>query len=153
MTRHNLEVHLKWLLQQGPAIYPSLSPSARENRNSTRENHTQYQPTPALNATGNQVPEIAIGDSQPLQNNSVDNADKGPEVESDEDMARLLLAPQSASKPRLFSRSTGAVTGSPSKPNGRPPAQSPTRQREVLKSPAIKSMNIYLLKSFRTTND
>ncbi|KNG83175.1 recQ family helicase MusN [Aspergillus nomiae NRRL 13137] len=139
MTRHNLEVHLKWLLQQGPAIYPSLSPSARENRNSTRENHTQYQPTPALNATGNRVPEIAIGDSQPLQNNSVDNADKRPEVESDEDMARLLLAPQSASKPRLFSRSTGAVTGSPSKPNGRPPAQSPTRRREVLKSPAIKS--------------
>ena len=153
MTRHNLEVHLKWLLQQGPSLYPSLSPSARDSRNSIREYHTQNRPTPALHATGNQVPKIGIGDSQPLRNNSVDNADKGFEVESDEDMARLLLAPQSASKPRLFSRPTDAVNGSPSKPNVRTHAPSPTRQWEARKSPAIKSMVIDLLKSFRTTND
>ncbi|GMG22703.1 unnamed protein product [Aspergillus oryzae] len=119
MTRHNLEVHLKWLLQQGPSLYPSLSPSARENRNSIRENHTQNRLIPALHATGNQVPEIAIGDSQPLQKKPVDNVEKDFEVESDEDMARLLMAPQSASKPRLFSRPTDAVNRSPSKVNGR----------------------------------
>ncbi|GMG01040.1 unnamed protein product [Aspergillus oryzae] len=119
MTRHNLEVHLKWLLQQGPSLYPSLSPSARENRNSIREIHTQNRLIPALHATGNQVPEIAIGDSQPLQKKPVDNVEKDFEVESDEDMARLLMAPQSASKPRLFSRPTDAVNRSPSKVNGR----------------------------------
>ncbi|KAE8367821.1 hypothetical protein BDV27DRAFT_154575 [Aspergillus caelatus] len=148
MTRHNLEVHLKWLLQQGPSLYPSLSLSVRDSRNSIRENHTQNRPIPALHATGNQVPEIAIGDSQPLQNSSVDNADKGFEVESDEDMARLLLAPQSANKPRIFSRPTDAVNGSPSKPNGRTHAQSPTRQREARKSPAIKGTQGDTLSSF-----
>lgn len=153
MTRHNLEVHLKWLLQQGPSLYPSLSPSARENRNSIRENHTKNRLIPALHATGNQVPEIAIGDSQPLQKKPVDNVEKDSEVESDEDMARLLMAPQSASKPRLFSRPTDAVNRSPSKVNGRTHAESPTRRREALKSPTVKSMVINLLKSFRTTND
>ncbi|KAE8421686.1 hypothetical protein BDV36DRAFT_304392 [Aspergillus pseudocaelatus] len=148
MTRHNLEVHLKWLLQQGPSLYPSLSLSVRDSRNSIRENHTQNRPIPALHATGNQVPKIAIGDSQPLQNSSVDNADKGFEVESDEDMARLLLAPQSANKPRIFSRPTDAVNGSPSKPNGRTHAQSPTRQREARKSPTIKGTQGDTLSSF-----
>ncbi|OOO10589.1 ATP-dependent DNA helicase RecQ [Aspergillus oryzae] len=148
MTRHNLEVHLKWLLQQGPSLYPSLSPSARENRNSIRENHTQNRLIPALHATGNQVPEIAIGDSQPLQKKPVDNVEKDFEVESDEDMARLLMAPQSASKPRLFSRPTDAVNRSPSKVNGRTHAESPTRRREALKSPTVKSTQGDTLSSF-----
>jgi bloom syndrome protein len=53
-------------------------------------------------------------------------------------MARLLFAPQSASKPRLFSRYTDTVTGSPRAPNDRPLAQSPTRHREAPKRTAIK---------------
>ncbi|KAE8354668.1 hypothetical protein BDV28DRAFT_130454 [Aspergillus coremiiformis] len=136
MTRHNLEVHLKWLLDQGPSLYPSLSPSARENRNSIPGSQSNNPSIPALRVLDGQFPEIAIGDSQLFQEKSIDNVDDVPEVKSDTDMARLLFAPQSASKPRLFSRSTDAVTGSP---KARTHAQSPRRKREALKSPEIKS--------------
>ncbi|KAB8235234.1 RecQ family helicase MusN [Aspergillus alliaceus] len=139
MTRHNLEVHLKWLLAQGPSLYPSLSPSARQNRSSIKESLSQNPPIPTLRAPGSQVLEIA-GDSQHTHENSVGNVGDNTEVKSDADMARLLFAPQSANKPRLFSCSTDAVPRSPRESEDCTHDQSPTRQRRVLKSPTIKSI-------------
>ncbi|KAL4788349.1 hypothetical protein BJX76DRAFT_175470 [Aspergillus varians] len=99
MTKSNLKTHLKWLLDQGPSLYPVLTPPAWEPHVNSNESHSN--PVPTLNLIASQTEELSIKDSQPVLETSVKN--DGFEVDSDTDMARLLLAPPSASKPRMLS--------------------------------------------------
>ncbi|KAJ5081611.1 ATP-dependent DNA helicase [Penicillium alfredii] len=82
MTKNNLATHLKWLLARGPSLYPSLTADSTE-----RDNRAPQQPTPPV-------------DNLDL---IVKVLDDGEDVK-DDTMAKLLLAPQSASKPRMLSR-------------------------------------------------
>ncbi|KAJ5669705.1 Bloom syndrome protein [Penicillium macrosclerotiorum] len=94
MTKTNLAVHLKWLLGQGPSLYPSLSaeipPIEPENRVSL-----QQPPLP---------------DEGELSNVILEDLDDV----SDDNMARLMLAPPSGSKPRMLSCSDTRPPSSPS---------------------------------------
>ncbi|KAL4887179.1 hypothetical protein BJY04DRAFT_213132 [Aspergillus karnatakaensis] len=102
MTKSNLKNHLKWLLDQGPSLYPVLTPAAWEADVNPNEPHSGAIPT--LKLIASQTEELSIKDSQPIVRSTVrDNADDGSEALSNEDMARLLLAPPSASKPRMLS--------------------------------------------------
>lgn len=85
MTKNNLAVHLKWLLKQGPSLYPSLTTGSPQIE---RDNRTFQQPIPPSdrNETLEAIPE------------------DGDDV-TGEEMAKLMLAPSSGSKPRMLSRS------------------------------------------------
>ncbi|KAJ5089943.1 Bloom syndrome protein [Penicillium argentinense] len=85
MTKNNLAKHLKWLLKQGPSLYPSLI-SETPVEQSTR---VPQQPTPP-----DETPEIP---DEILED--VDDA-------TDKTMARLMLCPSSESKPRMLSQSS-----------------------------------------------
>lgn len=93
MTKNNLAVHLKWLKTQGKPSYPQIAQSSSPRR----ENHEPQQPTPPID-------ESAILDDIP----------EDVENETDEEMARLLYAPQSARKPRLLSRPDTLPANTPS---------------------------------------
>lgn len=84
MTKNNLAVHLKWLLKQGPSLYPSLT---SESPPVERDDRVSQQPTPPSDK------------AEPLEAILEDDDDV-----TGEDMARLMLAPSSASKPRMLSR-------------------------------------------------
>lgn len=84
MTKNNLSVHLKWLLKQGPSLYPSLT---TESPPVERDIRVSQQPTP---------PSDKKDTLEPIQEDGDDAAD--------ENMARLMLAPLPASKPRMLSR-------------------------------------------------
>ncbi|GFF83934.1 ATP-dependent DNA helicase hus2/rqh1 [Aspergillus udagawae] len=118
MTKNNLDVHLQWLLDQGPTLYPSLTSFAQEIQNSaSRQPTTRPQPADS-NESIDRSGSIHVGDSQVIReirtNEEKDAGGDATEVD-DPNMARLLLAPQSASKSRLLSRpgerptSTGSV--------------------------------------------
>lgn len=101
MTKSNLKTHLKWLLDQGPSLYPALTPLAWESY--VKPNDSYSNPAPKLNLIASQTEDLRIKDSQPAFEATVDQADDGFEAYSDADMARLMLAPPSASKPRMLS--------------------------------------------------
>lgn len=94
MTKNNLAVHLKWLLNQGPSLYPSLS---TETPRIERENRVSQQPTPPSDES--EKPDEFLEDGDTVTN---------------ETMARLMLAPPSASKPRLLSRPDSRAESTPS---------------------------------------
>ncbi|KAE8153410.1 hypothetical protein BDV25DRAFT_149414 [Aspergillus avenaceus] len=152
MTRHNLEVHLKWLLDQGPSLYPSLSPSALENHRPIQQLQTHDQ---SIHAPASQSLEIPIGDSRPLDKahveSSVKYAEDGLDDKLDSDMARLLFAPQSASKPRLLSRSSQPVPRSPKRPIDPLPEPTPTRHSAVNGTKHITSSSLYSAKKRATS--
>lgn len=84
MTKNNLAVHLKWLLKQGPSLYPSLT---TESPPVERDIRVSQQPTPPSDKNETLGAILEDGDDA-----------------TDESMARLMLAPSSASKPRMLSR-------------------------------------------------
>lgn len=145
MTKNNLSTHLKWLLKQGPSLYPSLTPSAHENQNNAdARNPARGQPTSAQDQPGIDSRSSRDVDSERIQETFVDDiGDNNAEVKTDTNMARLLFAPQSASKPRLLSsskKSPAARTLGAS--NGRVPEKSPTERKtrdpNVVKGTAVK---------------
>lgn len=85
MTKNNLAVHLKWLLNQGPSLHPSL---VTESPPIQRERVSQQ---PHLPSDENELLDAIIEDA--------DNSEDG----LNEDMAKLQSS-LSARKPRLFSR-------------------------------------------------
>lgn len=85
MTKNNLAVHLKWLLKQGPSLYPSLT---TESPPIERDVRVSQQPTPPSD-----------------KNETLEGILEDGDDATDKNMARLMLAPSSASKPRLLSRS------------------------------------------------
>lgn len=130
MTKNNLTTHLKWLLKQGPSLYPSLIPSVHDSRKDIG--------VPS-------VPQAQLGLDQPgassglgaesdleripgtfTNDTGTDDADASID---DTNMARLLIAPQSTSKPRLLSSSKKSAetrkTG-----DGVAPEASPSEQRK-----------------------
>lgn len=137
MTRHNLEVHLKWLLDQGPSLYPSLSPSARVPDDiSASQRLAGNPPIPTPDAPVGQVAAGALDDTQSVQDTFLDDdLEAGAGTETDINMARLLFAPESSRKPRLLSHSKDQV---PKTPNGRSSLESPTSNRMILPQTSAK---------------
>ena len=84
MTKNNLAVHLKWLIKQGPSLYPTLS---AESPPIERDNRASQQPPPASD-----------------ENELLDAILEDVDDDHNESMARLVAPPQSARKPRLVSR-------------------------------------------------
>lgn len=145
MTKNNLSTHLKWLLKQGPSLYPSLTPSAHENQNNAdARNSTQGQPTSAQDQPGiNLRSSRDVGSERILETFVDDIEDNNAEVKTDTNMARLLFAPQSASKPRLLSSSKKSpVARTLGASNDRVPEKSPTERKtrdpNVIKGMAVK---------------
>jgi hypothetical protein len=110
MTKNNLAVHLKWLKTQGKPLYPQLVQTSPHGPN----NNVPQQLTPPTD-------EFA----------ALDDILEDVENETDEAMARLLFAPQSASKPRMLSRpdTLPASTPSISKKRAEPKQSSVIRGR------------------------
>ncbi|OJJ50167.1 hypothetical protein ASPZODRAFT_58591 [Penicilliopsis zonata CBS 506.65] len=138
MTKNNLSAHLKWLLKQGPSLYPSLTPSPEDNR--IYPEH-EGRPT-ALDITILEVSSTGptgggVGDSQ------VATDGDGTEVISDTEMARLYLAPQSASKPRMLSRQNGGLLGTPKTPSYRARTEAVSSQSATQRSGVSKERQIY----------
>lgn len=85
MTKNNLAVHLKWLLNQGSSLHPSLS---TETPPIQRERVSQQPPLPS---DERELLDAIIEDAQDTEN------------VLNEDMAKLQTS-LSARKPRSFSR-------------------------------------------------
>lgn len=94
MTKNNLAVHLEWLLNQGPSLYPSLS---AETPPIESNNRASQQPPPP-------------SDETELLDAILEDVDD----EHDESMARLVAPSQSSRKPRLVSRPDTWPENSPS---------------------------------------
>ncbi|PLN81786.1 RecQ family helicase MusN [Aspergillus taichungensis] len=130
MTRNNLQSHLKWLLGQGPSLYPSLTPAAGDNRDPTSgRSRSDTRPPQARIATNDDIGDIATRDSQLVLD---DNAAQPEDLTPDDDMARLMFAPQSASKPRMLSRAKSSVSSPPSVANGSGIVETPKVRKEAL---------------------
>ncbi|CAG8920021.1 unnamed protein product [Penicillium salamii] len=104
MTKNNLAVHLKWLKTQGRPSYPQLGQSSAR-----RDSHGPQHPTPPID-------QIA----------TLDDIPEDVENETDEEMARLLFAPQSASKPRMLSRPDVVPANTPSTTKKRSESKQPS---------------------------
>jgi bloom syndrome protein len=130
MTRSNLNIHLKWLLDQGPSLYPVLTPPAWESH--VNPNNSYSNTAPTLSLVASQPEEFSITNSQSfLQTDIKNDAIDEIELDSDPEMARLMLAPSSASKPRMLSQKKE----SPGSTQKSPKARSPTK-REVTQTPS-----------------
>ncbi|KAI9042492.1 RecQ family helicase MusN [Aspergillus affinis] len=140
MTRHNLEVHLKWLLDQGPSSYTSLSPSPRVSSDLSASQRPTGDPSiPAPIAPVGHIATSAVNDTESLQDTFVDDdLEAGAGTDSDINMARLLLAPQSSRKPRLLSHPKDPIPGVPKTPNGRSSLDTPQSSRKVLPQTSAK---------------
>ncbi|KAJ5595045.1 Bloom syndrome protein [Penicillium hispanicum] len=103
MTKNNLAEHLKWLLKRGPSLYPSLS--------------TENPPVevPQQNRVSQLTPP---SDESELLDAILEDED----AVTQENMARLHLAPQSARKPILVSLPDTWPEGTPSTAKKQPPA-------------------------------
>ncbi|KAL6234715.1 hypothetical protein BDW75DRAFT_240831 [Aspergillus navahoensis] len=137
MTKSNLKTHLEWLLDQGPSLYPVLTPSAWEPDVNPIDSQGNSDPT--FNLIETQTKELSIKDSQPiLEPTANDLTDDVIDIDSDSDMARLMLGPlSSAVKPRLLStkESPGSVRKA-SKSSSANWKVSQTPRSETVKEPA-----------------
>lgn len=131
MTKSNLATHLRWLVKQGPSLYPSLTPSAHE----TRDDITTRNPAPALpiSALGQTGAGSSFGRDSDLDRipGTIVEDTGSNDADADTNMARLQFAPQSASKPRLLSSSKKPFEGTPKNSLERIPEKSPTAHRGV----------------------
>ncbi|RAH85936.1 ATP-dependent DNA helicase [Aspergillus japonicus CBS 114.51] len=118
MTKNNLTAHLKWLLQQGPALYPSLVSSEHEYQNNTTSARSALplSPLTTLPTSTAQIDgPFAIDDSQPtrgIEDQTNFNNDGDIDSESEE-MARLVLTPGSGRKPRMLCLSKDSPSQTP----------------------------------------
>ncbi|KAJ6127059.1 DNA helicase ATP-dependent RecQ type [Penicillium sp. IBT 18751x] len=120
MTKNNLASHLKWLLNQGPSLYPSL---ITDTPLIERDNCVSQQPTPPS-----------------------DESDEPNEIfehcndVTDENMARLMLAPQSASKPRMLSHPDNSIERTPSTSKKLPSSKSVVQESYYEPTSSSKSI-------------
>ncbi|KAL4739632.1 hypothetical protein BDV11DRAFT_169927 [Aspergillus similis] len=130
MTRSNLKTHLNWLLDQGPSLYPVLTPLAWDSH--VNPTNSQSNPAPILNLIGGHQ-ELSVKDSQPIFESVInDPADDVIDIESDTDMARLMLDhPLSASKPRMLSAKESLSSA-------RNASKSSSARQEVSQAPSSK---------------
>lgn len=137
MTKNNLAVHLKWLLKQGPSLYPSLIPSERDNQIA----HVDHgiapdQPTRQWNVSGTDL----AGSQANIRTTIQNTVRNGTDVNDDEEMARLVLAPHSSSKPRMLSLANDASSRTPKASGGWSVEESPTRERGTQRKNAAKGV-------------
>lgn len=143
MTKNNLTTHLKWLLKQGPSLYPSLTLSAHENRNNANNQNPPHvrpileQPTVDIELGKEGHPDSIAGTF--VKGTGADDADVKVD---DTNMARLLLAPQSANKPRLLSSPKEPVEGNKAGNSGAH-EKSPSEQRKRRNPNVVKGMAAY----------
>lgn len=115
MTKNNLRVHLGWLLDQGPSLYPSVKPPAggSDDRQVSRQS-VLHEAGQASTSTGLVTDGLLgiladIGDSvEECGSDAIPH-----EVANNSVMARLSLAPQSASKPRMLFQNDQSLLGTP----------------------------------------
>ncbi|KAL4979049.1 hypothetical protein BDW66DRAFT_148541 [Aspergillus desertorum] len=134
MTKSNLKTHLKWLLDQGRSLNPILTPRAWESHVNPLDSHSNSVAT--LNLIENQTEELSIKDSQPILESTVnDFTGDVIDIDSDTDMARLMLSsPSSASKTRML------ITREP--PGSvRKTTESSSAKREMSQTPRGKPVN------------
>lgn len=138
MTNNNLAVHLKWLLKQGPSLYPSLTPSEPPNQTADVARDT----APYQSNLPSGVPGTVVEQHANTRTGIGDFVDHGAGVkgDNDTDMARLVLASHSASKPRMLSFANNASSGTPKTPGKRELDESPTRERGTRKPDRITGM-------------
>lgn len=111
MTKNNLSSHLKWLLKQGPSLYPSLTPSARDLENdSIARNRAVDELATTVDITEPDLVYDSVKDSQIIATDLADESATNDEVTDNAKMARLLFDPQSAKQPRMLSSSRDAKT-------------------------------------------
>ncbi|KAL2815786.1 hypothetical protein BDW59DRAFT_13520 [Aspergillus cavernicola] len=139
MTKSNLKTHLKWLLEQGPSLYPILAPPVWESN--VNPNDSLSDPVPTLHLIASQTEELSIKDSQPIFKTLAkdNNVDDGFEVDSDTDMARLMLASPSASKPRMLSQAKESP-GSTRKTAKKTPSKHFSEKGEATETPHYKRL-------------
>ncbi|KAL4955948.1 hypothetical protein BDW69DRAFT_182026 [Aspergillus filifer] len=139
MTKSNLETHLKWLLDQGPSLYPVLTPPAWENARVTSDD-IPANSVPTLNLVASQTQDLSIKDSQPVLGTSVrDHVVDETEIDSDEEMARLMLAPTPGSKSRMISYNTGSPSSARKTSKSSTSTNSPSK-REAAQTPRSKTV-------------
>ncbi|KAL5000379.1 hypothetical protein BDV10DRAFT_162613 [Aspergillus recurvatus] len=141
MTRSNLKTHLKWLLDQGPSLYPVLTPPAWESHVNPIDSLSNSAPT--LNLIENQTEELSIKDSQPIFEPTANGLTEDViDIDSDTDMARLMLGPpSSAIKPRLLSigESPGSVRKASKSSSAKWEASQTPRSKTVKEPPSTIS--------------
>ncbi|KAF7712846.1 DNA helicase [Penicillium ucsense] len=120
MTKNNLAVHLKWLLQQGPSLYPTLS-------------------TDIPTETANRVPHQRAPPPDDIQ--LLDQLVEDLDDLEDENMARLMLAPSSGSKSKMLSRGDTWLPSSPTVAK-KPPSSSAVISESFLEPPSSSTKNL-----------
>ena len=137
MTKHNLNDHLAWLLKRGPSLYPSLEQGTRSSdgnpacqQSTTSQLNASHEVSGAENTPSIALESLKIDASSGLPLDPLNRVvDSAPSI-SEENMARLQLAPHSTTKPRMLSSTSNACSNfpgtltpqrgreAPSRPNG-----------------------------------
>jgi len=131
MTKSNLATHLRWLVKQGPSLYPSLTPSAHETWDDTcTRNPAPAEPISTLDQTGTGSGFGRDSDLERIPGTIVEDTGSN-DADADTNMARLQFAPQSANKPRLLSSSKKPFERTPRKSLEYIPEKSPTEHRSM----------------------
>lgn len=161
MTKNNLTAHLKWLLQQGHALYPSLVSSEHEYQNNTTSARSALPlfPVTTLPTLTAQIHgSFAIDDSEPtrgIQDQTDLNNDGEIDSESEE-MARLVLTPGSGRKPRMLCLSKDSPNQTPKASKHRlapeAPAKEPTTVTKSIKGVRSDSNTPYHSYALLTLN-
>lgn len=145
MTKNNLAANIKWLLKQGPSLYPSLTPSAQEKQNDANvRNIARAQASSTVDhlVDSGRDPN-RDGDLERILGTFVDDAEENDaKVESDDDtnMARLFFAPRSTGKCRLLSTFNTSSSETPKARNEHGPEKSPSEQRAARHPSVIEGM-------------
>lgn len=137
MTKNNLAIHLRWLLQQGPSLYPSIDPPSQcpvpadgEGGKIVAGPNDQI----AVDLSEGEATATAVDDCQTVAVPLIQEL-PGDDEESNstKDMARLAFAPQSASssKRRMLSQPGSVPVKAPVTPRSRAVAESPLRHRAI----------------------
>lgn len=136
MTKHNLAIHLRWLIQQGPSLYPSINPASQSrdspdgegDQTGIGQNDQNTAEIPGLEATATPVDDReTVLVPPPINETSGD----GEGLTSNRDMARLVFAPQTASSStrRMLSQPGSIPMTAPVTPGSHPVAESPLQHR------------------------
>ena len=151
MTKNNLAGHLKWLLKQGPSLYPSLTAELPNIDHSRAPTSDQTVENPAVNTTRLQPTDVSAPQN-PTNNGAPVKNDTDTDADGDTDMARLALAPGSSGKPRMLSliNNRSQASKTPSNDNVE---ESPTRQRKAPRQNITKGMPVDIGRKYIGIND
>lgn len=135
MTKNNLAVHLKWLLKQGPSLYPSLTPAGDDQVVHVDSHIASDQRNRQWDVSGTDFTRPQAATATEIGYTGANNG----EASDGEDMAWLALAPHSASKPRMLSLANNNSRTLKTS-DGWSVSESPTRERETQRKNGVKGM-------------